>query len=166
MGINRGGDSGALLLFGAFSHYPVHRLDLCSPANHLRVSQDLEPLLAHNQHPAAAATAEQSWHSVHLGQNEFLPAEVIYVLGCRYPNHFLPLWLHMINTTCLNSLRGVSHKLSWEPSECWQRECQRYRCLFAVSISWISPKLGVWQVCVIFETAAPTVQPSACNKRS
>lgn len=52
----------ALLLFGAFSHYPVHRLDPYSPTNHMRASQDLKPLLAYNQHPADAVTVEQSSH--------------------------------------------------------------------------------------------------------
>lgn len=57
----------ALLLFGAFSHHPVYRLDLYSPANHMRASQDLKPLLAHNQHPADAVTVEHSSHTVDMG---------------------------------------------------------------------------------------------------
>lgn len=57
----------ALLLFGAFSHYPVHRLDRYSLANHMRASRDLKPLLAHNQHPADAVTVEHSSHTVDTG---------------------------------------------------------------------------------------------------
>lgn len=46
----------AFLLFGAFSPYLVHQLDLYSPANHMGASQDVKPLLARNQHPADAVT--------------------------------------------------------------------------------------------------------------
>lgn len=45
----------ASLLFGALSHYPVHRLDR------------LKPLLAHNQHPADGVTAEYSSNTVNGG---------------------------------------------------------------------------------------------------
>lgn len=38
----------AWLLFGALSHYPIHRLDR------------LKPLLAHNQHPADGVAVERS----------------------------------------------------------------------------------------------------------
>lgn len=57
----------ASLLFGAFSHYPVHRLDLGVPANHRRASQDLKPLLACNQHPADAVTVGHGSHTVDIG---------------------------------------------------------------------------------------------------
>lgn len=45
----------ASLLFGALSHYPVHRLDR------------LKPLLAHNQHPADGVTVEHSSYTPSTG---------------------------------------------------------------------------------------------------
>lgn len=55
------------LLFRALSHYPVHRLGHCSPANHMRANRDLKPLLDHNQHPADGVTVEHSSHTVDTG---------------------------------------------------------------------------------------------------
>lgn len=46
----------ALLLFGAFSHYPIHRLDR------------LKPILAHNQHPADGVTDEHSSNTANAGK--------------------------------------------------------------------------------------------------
>lgn len=45
----------ASLLFGALSHYTVHRLDR------------LKPLLAHNQHPADGVTVEHSSNTASAG---------------------------------------------------------------------------------------------------
>lgn len=46
----------ALLLFGALSHYPIHRLDR------------LRPILAHNQHPADGVSVEHSSNTASAGK--------------------------------------------------------------------------------------------------
>lgn len=60
-------ETGSKQLFAASSHHPVHRLDLYSPANRVRASRDLKPILAHNQHPADAVAVEHSSHTVDMG---------------------------------------------------------------------------------------------------